>query len=219
MSLKNYETITCTKCHKESGFPVWSSINTKLNPEMKDAVRTGSAFRFVCPNCGKSRDVDYGFLYHQMEDHLMVHYVSRFENFDDIYKTYTIAKDNHMMMKLKEFNYTVRIVRTKESFREKLTIFDAGLDDRIIELQKLAVISGSDIDFSSVGSINCLLTFQKEQLVFKVFADGLTVRIYDFDLHVYNNLNSSLIGQRVHDLFEDALVVDHRWACDFFRTP
>ncbi len=216
MSLKTFDTISCTQCHREGKFPVWSSINTKLNPEMKEAVRNGSAFRFTCPYCGNSRDIDYGFLYHQMEDHLMIHYVSRFDNFDEVYKTYNTSQEPNME-KLKEFNYTVRIVRSKDEFKEKLTVFDAGLDDRIIELQKLGVITKADINLSSASSINCLLISQDENLAFKIIADGLTIRIIDYDAQVYKNLASGLIGQRVHDYFENDIVIDHQWACNFFR--
>ena len=45
-------TIKCPNCGKVSKFKLWDSINTTLDPEMKQKVRDGSAFSFTCPHCG-----------------------------------------------------------------------------------------------------------------------------------------------------------------------
>ena len=84
MSRSRLISITCPECQKESDFRIWESINTMLNPEMKSAVRDRSAFLFTCPECGAKKYVDYGFLYHQMEDHIMIHYVNSDENAEEI---------------------------------------------------------------------------------------------------------------------------------------
>ena len=49
MSKHHMGIITCPKCGKESDFMILDSINTTLDPEMKDKVRTGEAFIFQCP--------------------------------------------------------------------------------------------------------------------------------------------------------------------------
>lgn len=77
MSKFNIEKIACPRCSKESDFRVWSSINTALDPEMKKQVRTREAFKFVCPFCGADANVDYGFLYHQMEDQIIFYYTEQ----------------------------------------------------------------------------------------------------------------------------------------------
>jgi len=75
MSKHHMGIITCPKCGKESDFMIWDSINTTIDPEMKDKVRTGEAFIFQCPNCGERTNVNYTTLYHQMEDNIMIYYV------------------------------------------------------------------------------------------------------------------------------------------------
>lgn len=42
---------------------------------------------------------------------------------------------------MRDENYLIRIVRSQNEFREKIPIFDEGLDDRIIELFKLYVLA------------------------------------------------------------------------------
>ena len=71
MSQRREVSLTCPQCGKEHPFIIWNSINTILNPEMKEAVKDRSAFRFVCPDCGAKTYVDYDLLYHQMEDRII----------------------------------------------------------------------------------------------------------------------------------------------------
>ena len=76
MSSHREINVTCPQCHKENSCVIWSSINTALDPEMKKAVRDRSAFQFICPDCGARTTLVYGFLYHQMEDHIMIQYAA-----------------------------------------------------------------------------------------------------------------------------------------------
>lgn len=89
MSKRCEVTITCPKCNEEHPFVMWQSINTQLDPEMRAAVKDRSAFQFICPTCGEKTYVDYGFLYHQMEDGIMIHYASSDEDAEEIYKMVT----------------------------------------------------------------------------------------------------------------------------------
>ena len=68
MSLKHTESITCSKCGKESGFTAWRSLNTVLNPDEKIKVLNGELFRFTCPDCGYKAFVNYPHLYHAMDE-------------------------------------------------------------------------------------------------------------------------------------------------------
>ena len=54
MSKHHIEKVTCPSCHHEGDFEVWDSINTVLNPEMKEKVLNQSIFLYTCPNCGET---------------------------------------------------------------------------------------------------------------------------------------------------------------------
>ena len=66
MSQSSMSEITCPACGSKHEFKVWDSINTKQDPELKEAVRTGDAFRYTCPDCGATALLNYNFLYPQM---------------------------------------------------------------------------------------------------------------------------------------------------------
>ena len=47
MSRHHIEKVTCPSCHHEGDFELWDSINTALNPEMKEKVLNQSIFLYT----------------------------------------------------------------------------------------------------------------------------------------------------------------------------
>ena len=84
MSRHHIEKVTCPSCHHEGDFELWDSINTALDPEMKEKVLNKSIFLYTCPSCGETFRLNYSTLYHQMEDLIMIYLVSESE----VEKTY-----------------------------------------------------------------------------------------------------------------------------------
>ena len=48
MSRHHIEKVTCPSCHHEGDFELWDSINTALDPEMKEKVLNQSIFLYTC---------------------------------------------------------------------------------------------------------------------------------------------------------------------------
>ena len=59
MSSKEVQRIRCPKCGAEHDFAIWTRINTELDPDLDQKVRSGELFRTVCPSCGQQIDVVY----------------------------------------------------------------------------------------------------------------------------------------------------------------
>ena len=92
MSRHHIEKVTCPSCHHEGDFELWDSINTALDPEMKEKVLNQSIFLYTCPSCGETFRLNYSTLYHQMEDLVMIYLVPESE----VKKTYEIFYEkNH----------------------------------------------------------------------------------------------------------------------------
>jgi len=66
--------ITCPNCDTEGPYTVWDSVNVDLDPELKSKVMDGSLFTWVCPNCKKSFNAPYSFLYHDMTHNFMCYF-------------------------------------------------------------------------------------------------------------------------------------------------
>ncbi len=135
MSKHHIEKVTCPSCHHEGDFEVWDSINTVLDPEMKEKVLNQSIFLYTCPNCGETFRLNYPTLYHQMEDLVIIYLVPESE----VEKTYEMFYGENALADYRTEKYLNRIVTSANQLIEKIKIFDAGKDDRIIELVKLLV--------------------------------------------------------------------------------
>jgi hypothetical protein len=154
MSMHHEVGITCPKCQKAGVFTVWDSINTKLDPDMKERVKSLEAFRYHCGHCGTDVQVDYGFLYHDMDHHFMVFYAPTDKDQENADRDMADGQDKFKAM-VEKAGYVLRLVRSKADLLEKIAIFEAGLDDRLMELTKaaaLAQVGEKDKDFTVTES-------------------------------------------------------------------
>lgn len=119
----------CSRCREENKVTIYNSINIGEQPELKDAVLDGSAFVWTCPHCGTLNLLQYQTLYHDPSEKLMVWLTRGSEELEEQVREAYSRLDG-----LEE--YTMRFVDDAGSLIEKIKIFDAGLDDRTMEMTK-----------------------------------------------------------------------------------
>lgn len=211
MSSHTKVIVTCPKCNKEHSIRIWRSINTTLDPEMKAAVRDRSAFLFTCPSCGEKTYMDYGFLYHQMEDRIMIHYASTDENADEIYEMLNGNDPTGMITDMRKNNYLIRIVRSQNELREKIAIFDEGLDDRIIEIFKIYILATFQEDHPDCKQIETLYFRDGEKNLIQILADGESYGVAEIPDKFYKELCEEYRG-KIPDIRKDEPYIDRQWA-------
>ena len=122
---------TCPKCGKESDFTMYESVNVDLNSKLKEKVLSGDFFSWTCPHCQQKYQIHYDFLYHDMKRDFMIYYAPN--GCEDINKTV-----NDMLTRLKGMrNTTYRSVDSYNRLLEKIRIFEANLNDIVIEFAKV----------------------------------------------------------------------------------
>ena len=129
MSLTAKANGVCSKCGQTTEITVYKGINTADNPELKEKVKNGALFLWECPHCGTVNLARYETLYHDPQKKLMLWLVPD----GKISETQMQAITNHTKAM---GGYTLRLVRDMGELMEKVLIFDAGLDDVVIELCK-----------------------------------------------------------------------------------
>ena len=112
----------CNYCGKDFDAKEIRSVNVQLNPELKAAVKDGTLFVHECPHCGKAVLSTGAFLYHDPQEHLLI----------------ALSASELSAESLE--GYTCRRVATVGELIEKVNIFDAGLDDVIMELCKYVTL-------------------------------------------------------------------------------
>lgn len=142
MAVEIKEKVICPKCGEETEVAVRKSLNTRQDPDVKQKIMDRSMFRFHCPKCGQQIFLNYSFLYHQVEDRMMIYYAPDSDSyqeakdaFDGNFKVNGV--DPMLNPQVTEL-FQRRIVRDLNVLCEKIEIRDAGLDDRVIELMKVA---------------------------------------------------------------------------------
>ena len=219
MSRTSMEEVTCPRCGKKSPYQIWESVNTMLNPEMKQAVRDGSAFLFTCPHCGNTSHVEYGFLYHQMEDEIMIYVVSSDDGIEEALSLMNDVRLDEIKKTFKiESHFLNRIVVTQNCLREKLAIFDSGLDDRIVEIYKLLLLVKYQKEHPDAGQIQ-LLYYQEPagNRGVEVIVNDNSIGAFEFSNEVYDHISSEFLP-KMKDIRDDEPLIDRQWAIQMLKT-
>lgn len=130
MSLKQIVQFSCPDCGHKQPFTTWDSLNCSMDPEAKANLLNGKLLMFVCDRCTQAVMVNYPLLYHDPDRHLMI--------------WLRASNDSDPLPTAKEFpfggiarHYHLRVVPEGRILVEKIRIFDAELDDRLVELVKV----------------------------------------------------------------------------------
>lgn len=164
MSSKEIQKIKCPACGAEHEFEIWPRINTDLDPDLKKKVRNGELFRTVCPSCGQQIDVVYPCLYHQMKDKFMIYYAPGRQAMEEAAAAFREGldeADGKRGFSAGEAGYRNRVVGSLYDLQEKIAIFDAGADDRVVEICK--VLIGSELQESQPDAAFDDLLFYTDQ--------------------------------------------------------
>lgn len=128
-------SVTCPHCGEEFVRDAVASIQIDQQPEMREKVQDFSCFRWKCPNCEVVSLVLAPCLYHDVEGAFMVWLCPDGNN--------PIAQHVGQLQ-----DYTLRYVDDLNTFREKISILETGLDDCAVEIMKYLLFMQlkSDLD-------------------------------------------------------------------------
>ncbi len=133
MSMPHEIEVTCNDCGSKQAFTAWQSLNASLSPNAKEALMKGELMCFLCGQCGSFTELVYPLLYHDMERQLMVSLVIA----NGAPESGPLPVDDFM------HDYLFRVVSTRNQLVEKIRIFEAGFDDRVLEFVKLLLRRGA----------------------------------------------------------------------------
>ena len=149
MSVNTKKHLPCPKCGQMSDVTVWNSVTVKSEPDLKNDILQGKVNFFECGTCGYRALMPDPMLYHDEDKKLIM----SFSPIDDdikaqefLTKMCETSKESGELKKLEGYN--LRFVTDINALMEKILIFDSGLNDKVIEVIKLMILS-QDIEKSS----------------------------------------------------------------------
>lgn len=199
MSMPSKQTVPCPKCGKDIEFTMWQSINNQMSFAMPDII-SGKLFEVECKHCGLKTHVNYPILVNDMAHNVMIYYTYP----DGAEQTEKALQSVNRLYKGRN-----RIVTDQASLREKVAIFNAELDDRVVELLKVIVME----------QVRDQLTGKEVQGVFFVPDENPRLEVvYDggsghipVEMDLYKSVEEEFFGEGALTADEE-IYVDRDWA-------
>ncbi len=124
--------IVCPKCNEVTEGKLYTSVNATNNPHLRNEILEGNLFRWRCHSCGHQVRLNYPMLYNDMKKRFMIYLIPEIDRFQ--------LADNELEEEFKNLiGIRKRLAPDFNTLREKMFIFENGLDDMAVEMTKLAI--------------------------------------------------------------------------------
>ena len=197
MSTTSLPSFRCPTCGTAFDVQRYDMVNVKENPELKASVINGEIFLQECPRCGRRHLVGGPLVYLDPDEGVLVMLSD---------KPLTLADTG---------GYTARLVSRAGDLVEKVKIFDAGLDDRAIEMCKYVTKQeagkpGMDLKFLRLDGAD-------NELVFTYPAAG-QMELLAVGFNVYEDCRG-IIARNPHvaERARGLAVIDEAWVASLLR--
>ena len=126
------KTVACPVCGGDNEITVYKTINAASDPELREKLLNGELLHFRCEHCGHEATLEYPLLYNGMRDGFMVYYIPAVDR--------EKITDEALEKEYADIEgVTRRLVGSFNELKEKIHIFESGLDDKVIEVVKAAL--------------------------------------------------------------------------------
>lgn len=221
MSEKKEQMIACPKCGKEIKIEVWDSIDIPYDMEQKEKVLKNTFFKVSCDTCNITFPIGYKCLYNDMEQKYLIWLAPKMEEEEqkDI-EEYNERLKTDNRLRLAQGGYIYRIVRNDNELREKVLIFDEGLDDRYIETMKMVYVPKFKKDFAKDSRIMGMYFDKKEDGGYQwvVLLDNHQPMIADINMEIYEDMKDKLKKIVEEKTAEGFIQIDAPWAMEVMTT-
>lgn len=204
MSQSSMSEITCPACGN-ARIQSLGQHQYEAGSGIEGSRQDGDAFRYTCPDCGATALLNYNFLYHQMEDKYMVFVSVEGDAWNQMMSILS-ARQKDLP------DYTMRIVRSYNDFREKLMILDAGLDDRVVEIIKSSVWHNVEETYADKGIDEILFAMNDDgEHGFLFRSKDKMIASMEFDMDLYKVVKNAA-ESRLDFYSRGIFVIDRAWA-------
>ena len=197
MATTSLHSFRCPTCGTAFDVQRHDLVNVKENPELKASVLNGDIFLQECPRCDRRHLVGGPLVYLDPDEGVLVMLSD---------KPLTLADTG---------GYTARLVSRAGDLVEKVKIFDAGLDDRAIEMCKYVTKQeagkpGMDLKFLRLDGAD-------NELVFTYPAAG-QMELLAVGFNVYEDCRG-IIARNPHvaERARGLAVIDEAWVASLLR--
>lgn len=148
MSRSIASRVTCPLCNGSQVATIWTSINVTADPTLKEPFLRSELNVLRCKRCTIDTPIETSVLYHDMELRLMIWQIP------DRVPGIRVREAPELPPFPGIETYLLRVVGSHAEMVEKIIIFDAGLDDRVVEMAKrFAPVTATEIGESGTTNV------------------------------------------------------------------
>ena len=164
MSTEIKKDIVCPACGQTQKLEMYTSVNAEENPELRRDILRESIFDWECRHCGYTAQMAYPMIYHDPAHGFMV----CLRPSGAVSKAEPIPAVRGLIK---------RSVKNPQELKEKILIFEAGLDDAAVELVKNAIVTV--LKRSIEGNVHAYFCAADEnEMRFAIFVRGRQDPVY-----------------------------------------
>lgn len=187
----------CSKCGQPHDVEYYASVDAQASPELKEKLLSGELFTWTCPHCGTLNLASYPFLYHDPQNQLMLVLTQASMNAEGLPE-----------------GYHGRIVRSVGELIEKIKIFDAGLDDVVVEMCKFITVKelGKQVElkFLKLDGADMEITF--------TYPENGNMEMIVTGLNVYEDCAGILSrNPQISESVRGLVCINSEWLRNFFE--
>nr|WP_321262858.1 CpXC domain-containing protein [uncultured Sphaerochaeta sp.] len=199
-------TLTCPHCKKEHPHTLTPFIDLQKQPKQRLGILTDSLFSVTCPACKRQYTVLHELLVVDETTKWAMMLIPNTE-YEQVDGKVTGREDLE--------SYTLRLVSTTASLKEKLLIREQGLDDRTVELCKLYL--SLQLEHSEYQLFFTELRKKENTLYFTVLTqDGSLEGSISCEYGLYDQLLETATAFPVKEGY--FIQVDRQWAEQSIRN-
>lgn len=201
--------IICPNCKREMEHKFKTVISLENEDDMQDilAIITRRLFIKKCPHCHESFLYRYPLCYIDVSHSAVIFFAFKEHHYNFALKQ---INENEEVKKFKN----IRIVFTPEQLREKMLIFNLGLDDRYIEILKHMNISSymKMHPLEKIDRIHFSAKVDKDEKYFIYYLKRGKRGGIAFNKSQYDKIENRF-KQRVN-YHENDFIIDYNWVLD-----
>ena len=164
MTTQTSKDVSCPHCGAVVKTQMATGINAGENPDLRASVLDETLFDWECPDCGYQAQLVYPCLYHDKVKNFMIYVVPN--GCDCALESVDVSESFPQLS-----GVTKRVVTSLIGLKEKILIFEAGLNDDAVELVKLALVgvAAKKYDKTVANGYFCFVDEPDNRIVFSFF--------------------------------------------------
>lgn len=199
MSTQTSKDVSCPHCGAVIKTQMSEEICADENPNLRASVLDETLFDWKCPECSYEAQLVYPCLYHDKSKNFMIYVVPN--GCDCALESVDVSESFPQLS-----GVTKRVVSSLTGLKEKILIFEAGLNDYAVELVKLALagVASKKHGRTVADGYFCFVDEPANRIVFSFFLEdekepvqqGTRMDVYKKSLEIVENTGINVAGDQ-----------------------